>query len=93
MTLSRPELSPLESRTPLKDYLIFRVDEAEDHLELADESALKSEAARYADLMDAVELEPGVHYEVRRAADAPLLYSTTDPQDKRKEACWRQTAT
>lgn len=64
----------------LKEFLIFRVDAAGDdspyYRELADESALESEASNYAGLMAVWECEPGIHYEVRSAGTGELLYTT-----------------
>lgn len=91
--LSPPELSPLNSRTPLKDYLIFRVDEADGHYELADHSALEGEAARYADLVADAEPGYGTHYEVRAALSTALLHTTEDTEHEDGQASWTRIAT
>lgn len=65
----------------LKEFLIFRVSQYDGHRELADDSALESEAARYAALMDDTEPDCGIHYEVRQSSTEALLYSTDVPHD------------
>lgn len=86
-------LSPLVQKSTFKEYLIFRVHEAGDRRELADESALEGEAARYAALRDEAEPQTGIHYEVRRAHGGGLLYTTEDYETHREEPSWRRTAT
>lgn len=70
----------LDSTDGFKDFLIFRVDTLDDvspyHRELADESALESEATSYANLMDESEHQAGIHYEVRYADTGGLIHTT-----------------
>lgn len=72
----------------LKDYLIFLVDALGGCRELSDESALETEAARYAGLVAAAEGDAGIHYEVRLAATGGLLHTTEDHDSERKEEAW-----
>lgn len=69
-----------EDSASLKEFLIFRVDALDDlspyHRELADESALESEASNFAQLLDASESESGIHYEVRSAGTGALVHTT-----------------
>lgn len=84
---------PQDARNRLKEFLIFRVDEADGHYELADHSALEGEAARYADLMADAGTEHGIHYEVRAASSATLLHTTEDAKHEDRQAAWTRIAT
>lgn len=74
------------ARDCLKDFLIFRVNEHDGHYELADDSALEGEAARYARLMADAEPGSGIHYEVRAAVSAALLHTTEDTEHEDRHA-------
>ncbi len=92
-------VTPLEqdTRNQLKDFLIFRVDDADGHCELADDSTLEGEAVRYADLVADAEPEHGIHYEVYGAGyaegAAEPLYSTGQDTGIPTGATWTPTAT
>lgn len=82
-----------EGRDRLKEFLIFRISKYDGHRELADDSALESEAARYAALIADAKPEHGVHYEVRQSSTGTLLYSTDDPDDSSDDETEATTCT
>lgn len=87
MTVTAP-VAVADAGLCLKDYLIFRVDALEGCRELSDESALETEAVRYAGLVAAADGDAGIHYEVRLAATGELVHTTEDYDGDRKEEAW-----
>lgn len=61
----------------LKDFLVYRVSEADGHYEIAGESALEIEARRFAGLMAADETANRTHYEAWRVSEPTLLFTTS----------------
>ena len=59
-----------------KEFLVYRVEAADGHVEIAGESSLETEARRFAGIMHHSEPEEGVFYEVRGAVSDDLLFST-----------------